>query len=356
MPGSRRLAGSLRWGVGIVSLLLLAAIAAPLLAPYHPSEQLDPVAARYRPPGTVLQAVHMADGRWRLADRVERVEAGLDGDALAMERLGRREILPAAQILNLTAEGVADRRVFLLGTDKFGRDLWSRMLHGARVSLAVGVFSVLLALTLGLAIGSAAALGGPLADSLLMRTVDAMIAYPFLFLMILLSALFNPGTGAMILLLGSTGWTAISRITRAQILGLNRREFVMAARAIGQTPGKVLLRHLLPNALTPVLIRATLMIGNLILLESALSFLGLGIQPPTPTWGNMIAEGREALGQAWWIAFFPGAILAVTVIGFNLLADGLRDFLDPRLDLARLDLAEPDLKDREDRPAMLPPS
>ena len=348
----RRLPGNLLWGAGIVSLLLLAAAAAPLLAPYQPSEQLDPVAARYRPPGTVLAAVHTSDGRWRLAERVERVEDGPAGDGLAVERLGRREILPAPQVLNLSAGGVADRRVFLLGTDKFGRDLWSRMLHGARVSLAVGLLSVALALTLGVAVGSAAALGGPLADSLLMRTVDALIAYPFLFLMILLAALFTPGTGAMILLLGSTAWPGISRITRAEIVGLNRREFAVAARAIGQTPLKILLRHLLPNALTPVLVRATLMVGNLILLESSLSFLGLGIQPPTPTWGNMVAEGREALGQAWWIATFPGAILAVTVIGFNLLADGLRDVLDPRLDRARPGTSRADSED----PAMLPRS
>jgi peptide/nickel transport system permease protein len=343
----RRLPGTLRWGIGIAGLLLLAAAAAPLLAPIHPSEQLDPAMARYRPPGTVLQAVHLADGRWRLADRVERVGAGSPEDGLILERLGRREILPAAQVLNLEGAGVADRRVFLLGTDKFGRDLWSRVLHGARVSLAVGLLSMTLALTLGVTAGSAAALGGPLADSLIMRTLDALIAFPFLFLMILLSALFAPGTGAMILLLGSTSWATISRLTRAEILGLNRREFAVAARAIGQTPLKILLRHLLPNALTPILVRATLMIGNLILLESSLSFLGLGIQPPTPTWGNMVAEGREALNDAWWIAAFPGAALAVAVIGFNLVADGLRDFLDPRLELARLD--------RND-PAMLPPS
>lgn len=335
--GNSRLPGTLRWGIAICALLVLAAAAAPLLAPIHPSEQLDPAMARYLPPGTVLEAVRLADGRWRLADRVERTT-----DGLILERLGRRETLPAAQVLNLTATGVADRRVFLLGTDKFGRDLWARVLHGARVSLAVGLLSMILALTLGVTIGSAAALGGPLVDSLLMRSLDALIAFPFLFLMILLSALFHPGTGAMILILGSTSWAGISRLTRAEILGLNRREFVVAARAIGQRPVKILLRHLLPNALTPIVVRATLMIGNLILLESALSFLGLGIQPPTPTWGNMVAEGREALNDAWWIAVFPGAALAIAVIGFNLVADGLRDLLDPRLDL----------KD----PAMLPPS
>ncbi len=350
--GLKGLPGNLRLGFAIAGLLMAAAAAAPLLAPYDPSEQLDPVVARYRPPGTVLQAVRLADGRWRLADRVERAE-----DGLILERLGRREILPEAQVLNLSDGGVADRRVFFLGTDKFGRDLWSRILYGARVSLAVGMLSMALALTLGVAVGSAAALGGALADSLLMRTVDAIISFPFLFLMILLSALFSPGTGAMILILGSTSWTGISRLTRAEILGLNQREFVVAARAIGQSPVKVLLRHMLPNALTPILLRATLLIGKLILLESSLSFLGLGIQPPTPTWGNMVAEAREALNQAWWIAVFPGAALAVAVIGFNLLADGLRDFLDPRLDLARLEPARlDDIRVEPGDPAMLPPS
>ncbi|HWM91011.1 MAG TPA: ABC transporter permease [Thermoanaerobaculia bacterium] len=337
----RTLPGILRWGAGIVGLLLLAAALAPWLAPYDPAEQLDPVAARYRPPGTVLAAVRLADGGWRLADRVERTPSGL-----AVERLRRREVLSEAEVLNLAADGVADRRVFLLGTDRFGRDVLSRMLYGAQVSLAVGLLSVLIALTLGVAVGSAAALGGPVLDSVLMRGVDALMAFPFLFLMILLSALFAPGTAALILILGSVAWTTISRLTRAELLGLKRREFVVAARAIGQTPMKILFRHLLPNALTPILVRATLMIGNLILLESSLSFLGMGIQPPTPSWGNMVAEGRDALYQAWWIATFPGAALAVTVIAFNLLADGLRDLLDPRLDQ----------NDRADRPAMLPPS
>lgn len=335
-PGRRRLPAALRWGIGLCSLLILAGLAAPLLAPYDPAEQLDPVAARFRPPGTVLAAVLLADGGSRLADRVERTP-----DGLVLERLGRTETLAAAEVANLTPDGVADRRVFLLGSDKFGRDLLSRVVHGGRISLAVGLLSVSLALTLGLAVGSAAALGGPVVDALLMRIVDAAQAFPWTFLVILLSALFTPSTGALIVVLAAGSWMMISRLTRAELVGLRRREFVAAARAIGQTPLRILVRHLLPNALTPVMIRAAVMIGNLILLEASLSFLGLGIQPPTPTWGNMIAEGREALYNAWWIAVFPGAALAITVIAFNLLADGLRDVLDP--------------KSRRE-PAMLPPS
>ena len=315
---------TLRWGVALVSLLLLLAAVAPLLAPYDPAEQLDPSAAAYRPPGTALAAVHLADGGWRLADRVERTEAGL-----VLTRRGQSEEIPASSVLNLTPEGVADRRVFLLGSDKFGRDVLSRLLYGARISLSVGLISALLALTLGVAVGSAAALGGPLVDTLLMRGVDALLSFPALFLLIAIAALVDPGLGSTVVILGSLNWLAISRLVRAEILSLKNREFVVAARALGQHPLAILWRHLLPNALTPVLIQTVLLLGGLILVESSLSFLGLGIQPPTPSWGNMISEGREALSFAWWIAVFPGAAIALAVIAWNLLGDGLRDALDP---------------------------
>ncbi len=328
-PGAARLRRAqplLVAGAGLAALLVLAALAAPIVAPYDPSEQLDAAAARHRPPGTRLAAVRLADGRWRLAERVERV-----GGELRYERLGRVETVPAAAVANLTADGVADQRLFLLGSDRFGRDLLSRILYGARVSLAVGSLALLLALSLGIAVGSAAALGGPLIDAVLMRAVDAMLAFPTLLLALALAALTRASSWTLVAILAATGWMGVSRLVRAELLGLARRDFVLAARAGGQRPLALFFRHLLPNALTPVTVDASLRIGDLILVEAALSFLGLGLQPPTPSWGGMVADGRDVLGIAWWVSAFPGAAIALAVVAFNLLGDGLRDALDPRL-------------------------
>jgi len=323
---ARRPSGGLLLAGAILGLAVaLAALAAPLLAPYDPNEQVDPAVAHDRPPGTVLEAIHLADGSWRLAERVERTPIGL-----SLLRLGNREELAAGAVRNLTADGVADRRRFLFGSDRFGRDILSRLLYGARVSLAVGALAVLLAATLGVAVGAAAALGGPLVDTLLMRTVDALLAFPWLFLMILLAVLFKPAGFFIVFFLSVTSWMEVSRLARAEILGLKEREFVLAARAIGLQPFAIFWQHLLPNALTPVLVQATLLLGNLILAESALSFLGMGIGPPTPSWGNMIADGADTLASAWWVAVFPGAAIALTVIAVNLLGEGLRDQIDPR--------------------------
>jgi peptide/nickel transport system permease protein len=316
---------SLLLGAVLATLLGLAALAAPWLAPYDPDEQLDPATASYRPPGTSLAAVHLADSTWRLADRAERVPEGL-----RIERRGQTEVLSAGQILNLTPGGVADRRFYLLGSDKFGRDVWSRILWGGRISLGIGLLAAALSFVLGVSVGASAALGRPWIDSLLMRGVDAFMAFPPVLLLITLAAIFQPDTGALVLILATGTWMTISRLTRAEILGLNQREFILAARAIGLGPFRVFWRHLLPNALTPVLIQTTLLIGQIILVESSLSFLGLGVQPPTATWGNMVADGQSSLSFAWWIATFPGAAISLAVIAFNLLGDGLRDVLDPR--------------------------
>jgi peptide/nickel transport system permease protein len=314
------------WGAGLVGALVAMALAAPLLAPYPPHEQLDAAGGRYRPPGTALAAVRLADGRWLLAERARRVAGGLE-----IERRGRLETLPAAAVANLTADGVADRRYFLLGSDRFGRDLWSRMLHGARVSLLVGCLALALALTVGVTVGGVAAVGGPFLDAVLMRTVDALLAFPQLVLALALAAFLRSTEWTLVLVLGATGWMGVSRLVRGEVRSLRERDFVLAARSIGQRPSLILLRHLLPNALAPVWVDASLRIGDIILVEAALSFLGLGVQPPTPSWGSMVAEGRSALHEAWWVAAFPGLAITLVVVAFNLLGDGLRDALDPRL-------------------------
>ena len=320
-----RAPGSLRAGLAIVGLLAAVALAAPLLSPYDPTAQVDPAEAHERPPGTTLAEVRLADGRRLLADRVERTPAGL-----TLFRLGRAEAFPAAAVANLTADGVADRRRFLLGSDRFGRDVLSRTLYGARVSLAVSLASLALAVTLGIAAGAGAALGGRVLDGVLMRLVDALLAFPSFALIIALSAFFRSGTATVVVILAGTSWMETSRLCRGEILSLERRDFVLAARATGESRASIFFRHLLPNAASPLLVQSALLVGSLILAESSLSFLGLGIQPPTPSWGNMVADGRDALVTAWWVSTFPGAALAATVIGFNLLADGLRDALDPR--------------------------
>lgn len=315
---------SLRLGAVLALLILSVMAAAPWLAPYDPTEMMD-VTMRRLPPGSELHAVQLDSGAWKLAERVERTPEGL-----RIQRRGRIEKIPAERVLNLTADGVADRRLFLLGTDGVGRDLLSRILYGGRLSLLIGLIAVLLALTVGLAVGSLAATGSRWLDGLLMRGVDAALAFPSLFLLITLAALFNAGTWVVALLLGGTAWMGVSRLVRGEILGLREQDFVLAARAAGLSRWRILVHHLLPNAWGPVVVQATLLLVDVILVEAALSFLGMGVQPPTPTWGNMIADGQPDLSTAWWISTFPGLALAVTVISFNLLADGLRDVLAPR--------------------------
>ncbi len=260
-------------GLVIMILLYVVTLITPLIAPYDPAAQGDIVMTRYLPPS----AEH------------------------------------------------------LMGTDKFGRDIFSRVLFGARISLSIGFIAVGISITLGTLLGAVAGYFGGLTDGVLMRLTDMMLSFPRLVLLIVVIALFEPSIWLVVTVLGLTGWMGTARIVRGEVLSLREREFVQAARALGMGDTRIILRHVIPNTLAPVIVSATLGIGQTILTEASLSFLGLGVQPPTPSWGNMVSDGRDALVTAWWIATFPGLAIVFTVIAFNLLGDGLRDALDPRL-------------------------
>jgi peptide/nickel transport system permease protein len=259
-------------GLVLLAALILVALLTPYLAPFDPNAQHAVVATRFLPPS----ALHP------------------------------------------------------LGTDRFGRDVLSRVLYGARISLSIGIVAVTIAVTVGALVGSGAGLAGGAVDTLSMRGVDLLLSFPRLVLLIALVALFEPSLGLVTAVLGLTGWMGTARIVRGQVLSIREEDYVQAARALGLGRGRTLLRHVLPNAFTPVIVAATLGVGNTILAEAALSFLGLGVQPPTASWGNMVASGRDVMLDSWWIATFPGLAIVLTVMCFNLVGDGLRDALDPR--------------------------
>jgi ABC-type dipeptide/oligopeptide/nickel transport system permease subunit len=219
---------------------------------------------------------------------------------------------------------------FPLGADLIGRDVLARMIYGARISLLVTTLGTLLAVSLGLLVGLIAGFYRGLVDAALSRIVDAMMAIPILLLAIALASVLRQGSlWIVILILGLVNWTYLARIIRAEVLSLRERDFIEAARALGATDGALLVRHLLPNLLGPLIVFATLSVAGNILLESALSFLGVGIQPPTPSWGNMIEEGMPFYTVAWWIMLFPGLAILLTVVSLNLVGDGLRAALAP---------------------------
>jgi ABC-type dipeptide/oligopeptide/nickel transport system permease subunit len=220
---------------------------------------------------------------------------------------------------------------FLLGTDTQGRDILSRVLYGARLSLSVGMISQSVAVTLGVLLGLVAGYYGRWVDALVMRLADITLAFPTLLLLIAVAAAVKPSLPVVFVVIGVVGWAGMARLVRSQVLVLRRSEFVLAARALGARDRRVLLRHLLPNVRTPVIIAATLGIAGAIMAEAALSFVGLGAQPPTPSWGAMVADGRDLLRVAPWISVAPGLAIGIAVLGFNLVGDALREAYDPKL-------------------------
>ena len=264
-------------GAAIVGLVVLAAVAAPLLATTDPIEQ--DLSAALKPP------FWLADG------------------SLAHP----------------------------LGTDHLGRDVYSRLVYGARISLTISVLAALLGAAVGVAAGLAAGYLGGRVDMAIMRIVDLNLAFPLILLALAVVALLGANLRNLVIVMAITTWMIYARVVRGLSLTLREQEFILAVRALGAGDTRIIVRHLLPNVAAPILVIWTLEVARVILMESALSFLGLGVPPPTPTWGRMLAEGRDYLTTAGWIAVFPGLAIMVTVLGINFLGDGLRDLLDPRL-------------------------
>jgi peptide/nickel transport system permease protein len=303
----------LRLGAGALALLAVVCTAGAWLTA-DPAAILDPTGAAVLPPASQRWVITRADGSTVAAEAVRR-----DGERWVALRRGTTLALPASDVAGV------ELRQYWLGTDTLGRDVLARLLHGGRVSLAIGIASLAAALLVGLAVGLAAGWAGGWVDAVLMRIVDGLMAVPMLFLLLLLAAVFRPSPVALVAVLALSSWMGVARLARGQVLSLKERDFILAARAIGAGTWRIAVRHLLPNALPPLAQDAVLRLGDLILAEASLSFLGLGVQPPVPSWGNMVSEGQTLLLEAWWLTFLPGLAIAATVIAAALVADGLQE-------------------------------
>jgi peptide/nickel transport system permease protein len=238
---------------------------------------------------------------------------------------------PTAQLDIVALKNLAPSVAHPFGTDFASRDVFSRVLYGARVSLSVALLAIAVSTSVGTTFGAVAGYYGGRIDDVMMRLIDAALSVPRILLLIAVLVLWGEVSLPMlVLMLGLTGWFGVSRLVRAQVLALREQEMVLAARALGARDRDILRRHLLPHVLSPVIVAATLGIANVILIEAGLSYLGIGVRPPTPSWGNIIFDGREQIGSLWWVSTFPGLAIVLTVLAVNLVGDGLRDALDPR--------------------------
>jgi peptide/nickel transport system permease protein len=219
----------------------------------------------------------------------------------------------------------------LMGTDEYGRDVFTRMLYGARISMSVGLIAVLIATFIGIILGSISGYFGGVVDNIIMRFVDIVLTIPTLFLILILVVFLGPSIFNIMLIIGLTSWTDIARIMRAEVMSLKKIAFVDAARLIGLRKRAIILRHIIPNAVSPIFVYMTFGISGAILIESGLSFLGLGVQPPQPSWGNILTAGKDYIHSAWWMIAYPGFAIFLSVFGFNILGEGLRDYLNPKL-------------------------